>query len=206
MKTICVILAGGRSRRMGRDKAALPLGAGTFLSRLVREYAPEFPVYVSVGERGKFPLFGAGELVDLHPGQGPLAGLEAAFRETDAEGVFLTATDLPFGTRALARRLVENLGTADACVIRRRDGTPEPTFAVYRRSCLAAVEQCLREGRRSFRGMFDRMEVQWVPEETLGDVFLERVLQNVNTPEEYEAAQAAWKERESCCKVTTHRM
>ncbi len=180
---------------MGRDKAVLPLGAGTFLSRLVQEYAPRFPVYISVGERGKFPLYGARELVDLHPGQGPLAGLEAAFRETEAEVVFLTATDLPFGTGELAQRLVDRLEQADACVIKRRAGGPEPAFGVYRRSCLPAVEQCLREGRRAFRGMLDRIQVRWVSEEELEGFPLERLLQNVNTPEEYEAAQAALETR-----------
>ncbi len=193
MKTICVILAGGKSQRMGRDKAVLSLGAGTFLSRLVQEYAPRFPVYISVGEEGKFPLYGARELVDLHPGQGPLAGLETAFRETDADVVFLTATDLPFGTGELAQKLIDRLGQADACVIKRWDGRPEPAFGVYRRSCLSAVEQCLREGRRAFRGMLDRIRVQWISEEELEEFPLERLLQNVNTPEEYGAARAALK-------------
>ena len=61
--TICVILAGGQSRRMGRDKAALPLGEGTFLTRLIEAYSPAFPVYVSVGAADRFPHPGAGELV-----------------------------------------------------------------------------------------------------------------------------------------------
>ena len=154
MKTICVILAGGRSSRMGRDKAELPLGGETFLARLIREYTPGFPVYVSVGEAGRFPCDGAKELVDRHPGMGPLAGLEAAFVGTDADAVFLTATDLPFGTLELAQRLLDMLGDADACVIRRSDGNMEPAFGVYRRSCLPAVQRLLAENRRAFRGLF----------------------------------------------------
>lgn len=188
MKTICVILAGGRSSRMGRDKAALPLGEGTFLTRLIGEYAPEFPVYVSVGENNKFSHPGAGELVDLRPGQGPLAGLEAAFSKTDADVVFLTATDLPFGTLALAKRLLAELGNADACVIRRTDGKPEPAFGVYRRSCMEPVSALLDENRRAFRGLFDRVNVRWLREEELAEFSLERLLQNVNTPEEYTKA------------------
>ena len=183
-----MILAGGKSSRMGRDKAALPLHGETFLARLVRQYSPVFPVYVSVGQAGKYDTCGAGKLVDLHPGVGPLAGLEAAFLETDAEAVFLTATDLPFGTLELAQRLLTMLGDADACVIRRNNGNLEPAFGVYRRSCLAPLTACLKEGRRSFRGLLDRVTVRWAGEAELGEFPLERLLQNINTPEAYENA------------------
>lgn len=192
MNVICVILAGGASRRMGRNKADLPLQTGeTFLSRLVSEYSGAFPVYVSVGEAGKFPLYGAKELLDLHPGVGPLAGLEAAFAKTEADIVFLTATDLPFGTRVLAEKLVSLLGDADACVIRRKDGKMEPAYGVYRKSCLPAVRELLTENRRAFRGLFDRVSVRWAEEAELWEFPLEQLLQNVNTPEEYEKARVS---------------
>lgn len=183
-----MILSGGKSSRMGRNKAELPLGSETFLQRLVRQYSPAFPVYVSVARAGQYDTFGAGELVDLRPGIGPLAGLEAAFLETDAELVFLTATDLPFGTLALAEKLLELRGSADACVIRRADGKPEPAFGVYRRTCLPALEDCLKENRRAFRGLLDRVEARWAEEAELKEFPLSRLLQNVNTPEEYEKA------------------
>lgn len=188
MRTICVILAGGKSSRMGRDKAALPLCGETFLARLVRQYSPVFPVYVSVGQAGKYDTCGATELVDLHPGVGPLAGLEAAFLETDADAVFLTATDLPFGTAELAQRLLALLGDADACVIRRSGGNLEPAFGVYRRSCLGPLTDCLQEGRRSFRGLLERVTVRWAEEAELPEFPLERLLQNINTPEAYQKA------------------
>ena len=172
---------------MGRDKASLPLGTGTFLTHLIGEYAPEFPVYVSVGQSGKFSHPGAGELVDLRPGMGPLAGLEAAFTQTDVDAVFLTATDLPGGTAELANYLVEQLGTADACVICRKNGQPEPAFGVYRRSCLIPAKSLLDQGRRAFRGVFDQVQVRWVREEDIPQFPLDRLLQNVNTPKEYDA-------------------
>ena len=189
MKTICVILAGGKSRRMGRDKAMLPLGNQTFLSRLISKYSIRFSVYVSVGTAGKFPCPGAEELVDLRPGAGPLAGLEAAFSQTDADAVFLTATDLPCGSVELANHLLKELGEADACVICRRDGKPEPTFGVYRRNCQKAVKMLLDEDQRTFRTLFDRIHVRWLYEKELAEFPLEQLLQNINTPEEYEKLQ-----------------
>ena len=186
--TICVILAGGQSSRMGRDKALLPIAEGTFLSRLIEIYRDRFPVFVSVGEADRFPHPSAGEITDLRPGMGPLAGLEAAFLKTDADLVFLTATDLPFGTVKLAEFLLERIGDCDACLIRRRDGGLEPAFAVYRRSCLPALQSCLDTGRRSVRGLLEHLSVRYVEEDALPGFDLDRMLMNVNTPENYAKA------------------
>lgn len=185
MKTICVILTGGSSRRMGQDKAQLRLQGETFLARLIRTYRAAFPVYVSVRNAGARERCGAEELVDLSPGMGPLAGLEAAFAQTDADIVFLTATDIPFGTLALANRLLAELEQADACVIRRCNGNVEPAFGVYRRSCQAALQHCLAAGNRAVRQLLEQVRVRYVPEESLREFPLEQLLQNVNTPEDY---------------------
>ncbi|MBM6926536.1 molybdenum cofactor guanylyltransferase [Pseudoflavonifractor phocaeensis] len=192
MATVAVILAGGRSSRMGRDKAVLELEGRSFLERLVRRYETAFDrVYVSSPRRGTYTLPGAEELPDLRPGRGPLAGLEAAFLSTAAETVFLTAVDLPFGDPALALHLTAELGEADACLIRRTDGEPEPLFAVYRRTCLPDLQACLEEGRGAMKALLDRLSCRMVEESALEGWDLDHILQNVNTPEDYRRARAA---------------
>lgn len=189
MKTCAVILAGGMSRRMGRDKAALPFGEETMLARLVRIYRPWFDgVAVSVNRAGRFDTAGAAEIVDRHPGDGPLAGLEAALLDTGADALFLTATDLPFGDPALALRLLELRGEHDVCLIRSEKGL-EPLFAVYTPACLPAVRQCLEEGRRSMSGLFKMVRVLEVPAESLTDFDVAHILTNVNDPAEYDRAR-----------------
>ena len=154
-------------------------------------------VCVSVDRPGRFDPAGAEEVCDRRPGrQGPLAGLEAAFLQTGAEAIFLTAVDLPFGDAALARRLEQLRGTADACCIRRAGGALEPLFAVYGRGCLGAASACLEEGRRAFRGMLERVDCRTVDEAELPGFDLERILLNVNRPEDYAAARAAAEEAE----------
>lgn len=185
--TIAVILSGGRSSRMGRDKAELPLGGETFLERLTTGLTPLFDrVYVSVDRPGRYP--GRRELPDLRPGQGPLAGLEAAFRSTEAKAVFLAAVDLPFAAPALAAKVLERVGEGDACVIRRRDGKAEPLFALYRRSCLGPLTDCLDQGRRAVMALLDRVDCRWLAEEELPEFDLERMLWNINTGQEYRRA------------------
>ena len=185
-RTAVVILAGGLSRRMGRDKAQVELGGEPLLARQVRRWRAHFPsVWVSVDRPGRFDTYGAGELCDLRPGnQGPLAGLEAAFLGTEAERVFLTAVDLPFAEPELAGRVLEALECHQVCCLRWEDGRLEPLFAAYRRSCLPAVQACLEEGRRSFRGLLERVDCCYLTPAQLPGAALERMLFNVNTPEE----------------------
>lgn len=185
MKTAAVILAGGMSRRMGRDKAALPFGEETMLARLVRIYRPHFDVTaVSLNEAGRFDTAGAMEVVDRRPGDGPMAGLEAAFLDTGADVIFLTGTDLPLGDPALALHLMELRGDYDACLIRSERGI-EPLFAVYSRACLPAVRQALAEGRRSMFHMLQNVRTLEIPAQELTGFNVERVLTNVNDPAEY---------------------
>lgn len=188
-RTIGVILSGGQSRRMGRDKAGLSLAGQSFLDRMTKKLSPLFDgIYVSVDRPGRYP--GCRELPDLRPGQGPLAGLEAAFLRTGAEAVFLVAVDLPFAGPVLAARVLAEAKSGDACVIRRRNGEAEPLFALYRRSCLETLTACLDEGRQAVKALLDRVDCRWLEEADLGEFDLDRLLWNVNTREDYcQAAQ-----------------
>ena len=183
---LTVILTGGSSRRMGQDKALLPYEGATLLQTLAERFRRIGPVAVSMDRSGRFPLYGARELVDPCPGQGPMNGIVAAFRETEAAEVLLTAVDLPCGDPALALRLNELRGDADACLLRRGPKGIEPLFAVYGRGCLNPAEECMRAGRRSIMALLDRVRVHYVAPEELPDFDLERIFTNVNTPQEFE--------------------
>ena len=182
---LTVILTGGSSRRMGRDKALLPFAGKTLLQTLIDRYAALGPVGVSVDRAGRFPFENAIELPDAFPGQGPMNGVIAGFRETGAEHLLLTAVDLPFGDPALALRLEELRGGADVCLVRRGPKGIEPLFAVYGRGCLETAEACLAENRRSLMALFDRVNVRYVDPEELPGFDPDRVFTNVNTPEDY---------------------
>lgn len=182
---LTVILTGGKSRRMGRDKALLEMQGGTMSLVLARRYAALGPVAFAVDEPGRFDCGGFPELADAYPGRGPFNGLHSAFTRTEEEFVFLTATDMPNGDPALAGRLLEEIGDCDACTILRRNGFVEPLFSVYRRSCAPLARECLETGKYSLLELFRRMKVRQVPEESLPDWDMEFVLCNINTPQAY---------------------
>lgn len=184
---LTVILVGGASRRMGRDKALLEYNGETMVQTLIDRYAAAFgEAAVSVNRAGRFRVRGAAELVDPFPDCGPLNGIIAGFDYTQDDMLFLTATDIPRGTPELAARLAEMCGEHDACVIKSGPKGVEPLFAVYRRSCRDAAAEALGSGRRSFRAVFDKLNVRFVTPEELDGFDLDYILDNVNTPEEYE--------------------
>lgn len=188
---LAVILAGGKSRRMGSNKAKLQISGEETLERLVRLYREYFDVAISMQADGQQKDFGARRLVDVYPGKGPLAGLHAAFAETKEDKIFLTATDLPFGDPVLALHMVQLLGdTYDACVIRRKDGGIEPLFSAYNRRCLPVVAACLAGDRLSMRALLDQVHTRIVREEELPTWELEHILLNMNTPAQYHAVQS----------------
>lgn len=190
---LTVILAGGKSRRMGSDKAMLMFGGVTVLEHLVNTFGAYFgSVAVSVGEQGRYNTYGAEEILDIYTGRGPMTGLHAAFERTDAEKVFLTAVDLPFGDPELASFLSSFLnGEYDACLIRRISGDLEPLFGVYSRGCLEAISDCLNSGRLAMTSFLERVRVRFIDEDELSDRFdVDTILSNINTQKDY--IRALW--------------
>lgn len=180
-----VILTGGASRRMGRDKALLELRGKPLVELLAERYSVMGEVVISAARADSFPRIKYRVLPDLYPGCGPVNGIVSAFRQTGEKMVFLTAVDLPFGDVKLARLLAEWLEDHDACIIRRTDGRDEPTFAAYSRTSLQKAEACMAEGHHSFKKLLPMLNVRRIMEKDIPQFDLGRILLNMNDPEKY---------------------
>ena len=185
-RVCALILAGGQSRRMGREKAELSLGGETLLSRAVSFWKgiPSIDgVIVSVGTEDHFTSLpdGVFAVPDLFPGCGPAAGLHAAFSLTDAELLYVSAVDMPF----LRADALLPPPKGDAIVYTRR-GKPEPLFGAYRRTILPALEEALRNGNRKMRLLLEQAETEYIP---LPEALLKTV-SNLNTRDDLMRALA----------------
>ena len=181
-----VILAGGQSRRMGRDKLRLTLGGETLLERALRRWGEVFPrVLVSVAGPEKFPELGDRRVFDAFPGAGPLAGLHAGLLAA-GEDLFLTGADMPFSSPEKALRLASLCGEAEACVLTDMTGRWEPLFGYYRPSVLPKAEALLSSGRRSMGALLGSVRLREASLAELGEGEDGRLLLNVNVPEDYE--------------------
>ncbi len=149
-----VLLAGGQSRRMGRDKALLPLPDGRLLWQrqlaLLKELEPS-AVFLAGPPRPGFPA-SLRQIDDETPGLGPLGGIVAALRATSAPLLVVLAVDLPAMTAGFLRTLLAE-ATARTGVVPRQPETGfyEPLAAVYPTSCLPLAEQTLQQPDRSLQ-------------------------------------------------------
>ena len=187
METAVVILAGGRSRRMGRDKLALTLGGQTLLESAVSRFSDGFSdVFLSVADGNKYPDVPVRRVVDILPGAGPLSGLHAAFTRLPCEGVFLVAADLPYSSANAAKKIIELGGEKEACVIRLPDGRLEPLFAFYRRSLLPRCEDLIRSGDNRMSEVILSADTRYIAPNEFGELWDEKLTFNINYPEDYE--------------------
>lgn len=143
-----MLLAGGQSRRMGRDKARLEVEGTPLIVRqlaLIRELAPE-EVFIAARTTGDHAHLGVPVLADAFPGQGPLAGIERALAVARNPLVLVLAVDTPHMTAALLGRLLPE-GAGSLGVVPRINGRIEPLAACYPRSAHSLAAERLDAGQ-----------------------------------------------------------
>jgi molybdopterin-guanine dinucleotide biosynthesis protein A len=196
-----IVLAGGKSSRMGSPKAWLELDGETFLARTCRVLAKlASPIVVVAAAAQTLPGLDPRVRIvrDAVEGEGPLRGIATGLAALDgvAEAAFVTTTDAPFLVAELALRLAALRGGA-AAAIPRALGADHPLSAVYALRVRAAAEDLLARGVRRARALGEAASARYVSAELLlEDPALARVdpeldsLRSVNTPAEYAAALA----------------
>lgn len=163
-----IILAGGDSQRMGRDKASLVLGEQTLLQTVAATMRQVFPeVVVSVRQpRAEVDL---PQICDEQPNGGPLAGLVAGLSQVTTPWVFAVACDMPFVVPAVVERLGGYLSGQHQAVVPVVHGHPQPLAAFYTTSCLALMRASLAAQQNSLRGVLKQLDVRYVDEAEMLD-------------------------------------
>jgi molybdopterin-guanine dinucleotide biosynthesis protein A len=184
------VLAGGKSTRMGSDKAFLRLGDETLLLRALKTAGAVSGDVRIMGDAEKFAAFGR-VVEDVYRDRGPLGGIHAALSGSVTELNLMLAVDLPFVAPEFLGHLVLRARESGAMVtVPRAGGGLQPLCAVYRRGFADAAEQSLREGNNKIDSLFAGVETCVVEEgELVGAGFSVEMFRNLNTPEEFEKAK-----------------
>jgi molybdopterin-guanine dinucleotide biosynthesis protein A len=184
------VLAGGKSRRMGRDKAFLSWGQGTLLSHALKLAGAVAASVSIVGDAKRFSSCGP-VVEDLYPGCGPLGGIHAALSSSATELNLMLAVDLPLLKPEFLRHLVSLADAGGATITVPRVGKCwQPLCAVYRREFAAIAEQALREGKNKIDPLFALAETCVLEEQALLQRgFSSEMFRNLNTPGELEEAR-----------------
>lgn len=185
------ILAGGSSRRMGRNKSMLEIEGIPVIRRIADTLGEMFAeVFVVANETAEYERMDLAVVGDIHPGNDSLGGLHTAVASAEGSHVFVAGCDMPLLQPALIRGLAAMLEGWDVVVPFKGD-YPEPLCAFYGEKCAPHIEDSISAGRLKMIGFHDLVRVKQVEEATWrtwdpqGVSFL-----NANTPEEFEKIKA----------------
>lgn len=195
MKASAIILAGGKSSRMGSNKALLEFNNKTNIERIKDEMSGFAEVILVTNEPETYKFLGLKTVSDEYPGLGPLAGIHAGLMASASELNILVACDMPFVTSDLAAALVEKAGSYDAAVPV-IEGRQHPLFAVYRKSIISRIEECLNKKNLRIKHLLESLNVLYLNDrdfKAYNSESLDRIFYNMNHPEEYENAKK-WAE------------
>lgn len=165
MNLTAIILCGGRSTRMGRDKSALPFGDETLLSRIVRITGTLADRSIVVGRRDQAHSTAHDAVED----QGPLAGMAAGLAASTTDLNIVVACDMPLVRPEVLQRLIDAIGDHDACVAD-VDGRPSVLCGVYRSRLATVAQSLLASGERRAMVLLDAANVKRVDAATLRDI------------------------------------
>ncbi|MGH2500537.1 MAG: molybdenum cofactor guanylyltransferase [Candidatus Limnocylindria bacterium] len=188
MSVSAAVMAGGKSRRMGRDKAWIELEGAPIVRRVADVLASLADEVIVVANDPAYRSLGLRVVGDRFADGGALGGIATGVGAAAHEVVLVAACDMPFLSAAVWRALLDRLGDADAAVPKVA-GEYETLHAVYRKSCLAPMEASLAAGRLRVVSFFADVRVREVGEDELRAVDPAlRSFTNVNTPAELAAA------------------
>jgi molybdenum cofactor guanylyltransferase len=189
-----IILAGGRSQRMGTNKALLSLpgqASETFLARLASTLAPlcaeRLIVARDPAQFAHVVLPDTRLVFDEKPGGGPLMGLYSGLNAMQATTALVVAVDMPFVQPALLAFLLDCY-KQDTLIVPVVEGIPQVLLALYPRSILPQIETLLRQGKHAPRALLEIAPVHYIEEAQLRQVDPQlRSFVGINTPQDLEA-------------------
>jgi len=180
-----IILSGGRSLRMGKNKAFLEIEGIPIIVRICTTLTQIFPdIIVIANETEPYARLGVKTYKDLIPDKGALGGLYTGLSYSMSPHAFVVASDMPYLNRRLIEWMLETVEDYDVVVPRTKEGL-EPLHAIYSKSCLKSIQSILDQGKLRILDFYPLVKVRTLNEAELSsrDPAMVSFI-NVNTPEE----------------------
>jgi|SoiMethySBSTD1v2_1073268.scaffolds.fasta_scaffold126438_3 molybdenum cofactor guanylyltransferase len=190
MQATGIILAGGQSRRMGRDKAFLPFGRGLLIERVIEVIQQVTPdVILITNSPEQYQRFGLPMFADVIPDAGSLGGIYTGLVSAKTPYGLCLACDMPFVKPDFLRFLCDTAAETDVVIPRNAEDF-QPLCAVYSQACQAPIRQKIAAGHLKITGFFEQVRVRVIDGALLAHYDPQDVMFfNANTPEEYVKAQ-----------------
>lgn len=194
MNFTIAILAGGKSSRMGKNKALLKIGELTLIEHVIQSTKTLSPreIIIITNTPDDYQHLGYRMIADTILGQGAIGGIITALHHSQTEATLIMACDMPFIQPALLQLMLEQYENNDTlAVIPTVDSYPQGVLALYSRDCLPHFESVIASNHRKLKTIFDELsniryldESIWQTVDAKGLSFM-----NINTPEELQSAR-----------------
>jgi molybdopterin-guanine dinucleotide biosynthesis protein A len=183
------ITAGGRSSRMGTDKAWLEIEGQPLIERTLASVRAVTSNVAIIANTERYGSLGVPVFADTYQGVGPLEAVRVALSNTQTNRILLVACDLPFLTPALFRFLLSIPSTNQAIVPLSPDNQLEPLCAIYCKDSLGAVENLIEHGLRKMAKLFEKVPTRFVEFQEIRELEGAHLFfENINSPEDYDRA------------------
>lgn len=182
-----IILAGGRSARMGEDKAFLRLGRSTLIEVLSSKLEADFSeIIIAADLVKKYNNFKTRVVADIIPARGPLGGIYTGLVNSGSRFGFVFACDMPFVNLDFVRYMKGQIDGADI-VVPKRNQRYEPLHAIYSKRCIQPIKDQIERDDLKISNLFSRLEVRVIGQEVIDRFDPKHVIfTNINTEEDYE--------------------
>lgn len=194
MSRSCIILAGGKSARLGHDKILERLGDSSLIDNVISQIEPlADEIILVVAQDRSFPQLESRQKIikvsDIYPGNGSLGGIHAGLTASSSFYSLVVAADMPFLNQGLLQHIFEVSDGYDF-VLPRIKTFFEPLHAVYSKNCIAPAESIIKQGQKAIIGLFDYVRVRYVEVDEI-DRFDPKHMSffNINTKEDLELAR-----------------
>lgn len=177
------ILAGGKSTRMGRNKALLQLNNRRFIDHIADELSIFSEVLISSAEKGIYEDTGFKVVYDDHAGIGPIEGIYQILKEAEEEYVFICAADMPFLKKELVSYMAEFISSDYDCFCLMDEDHIHPLCAIYSKRMLGVIEELIAKGQYRLMSVLSKVRTKYIKLEMT--CFDKKIVKNINTRDEY---------------------
>lgn len=178
-----IILAGGKSARMGTDKGFVMLNSKTFIAHIIDVLKPMVNDIVIVSNNSDYDVYNLSRIDDIFENAGPLAGLYSGLKHSKSEFNLVLSCDVPLISNKVLNKLIEEFDKKMDVIQIQCQGKTMPLIAIYKKQCSKTLLELLHKGERRLQMAVEHLNTKTI---TL-DHDLEYHVKNINTTEELKA-------------------
>ena len=193
MKTTIIILAGGKSSRMGQDKGLMLFNGQALVEHIIGIAKQLSNKIIIISNQKKYNKFGIPVFEDIYKEKGPVGGIHSGLYYSKTENNLVVGCDMPYLSSKLLNHLLINIKPGFDAIVPRFNNLPEPLCAVYFKSCTKKLEECIESGQLKMMDIIRLWNTNYVDITSDLNFFSTYLFTNLNTQQELEILQKSIK-------------